>query len=360
MRYRLQFWLPGTVPPLRTKGFLDALMWLFSLWAVNGLTGNWLTANHSNNLTIQYISATLGSVINPHSNPFRWHRLQCGPPPLTPKLPSNPCVCHTSRKPVPNSFVCHTSKNTALKVLYLPHMRETGGWGSLILLHRSHHAVILSVAKDHGLHPTSSTIDLRRMSTEPKESSSPHSIDNFSQPLYRSSPSIHRRTTPMNGFRNPLLRVFLIALLFALVFSSKTFAQISGAAVGIFEHHEDVGTVLHAGTTDYDPTTKTYALSASGENMWARTDAFQFAWKKVSGDVSLAADISFIGAGSNPHRKAVLMIRQSLDADSVYADIALHGVGMTALQYRDEKGAVTREVMANISMQKRLKLEKHG
>jgi len=45
---------------------------------------------------------------------------------------------------------------------------------SLVLLHRSHHAVILSrhtvilsVAKDHGMHPTSSTIGLQRMSTEP-------------------------------------------------------------------------------------------------------------------------------------------------------------------------------------------------
>jgi len=27
------------------------------------------------------------------------------------------------------------------------------------------------------------------------------------------------------------------------------------------------------------------------------------------------------------------MIRQSLDADSPYADVALHGVGLTSLQY---------------------------
>jgi hypothetical protein len=35
------------------------------------------------------------------------------------------------------------------------------------------------------------------------------------------------------------------------------------------------------------------------------------------------------------------MIRQSLDADSVYADVALHGSGLTSLQFRDEKGNVT-------------------
>ena len=31
------------------------------------------------------------------------------------------------------------------------------------------------------------------------------------------------------------------------------------------------------------------------------------------------------------------MIRQSLDTDSVYADVALHGSGLTSLQFRDEK-----------------------
>jgi len=31
------------------------------------------------------------------------------------------------------------------------------------------------------------------------------------------------------------------------------------------------------------------------------------------------------------------MMRQSLDADSPYADVALHGSGLTSLQYREEK-----------------------
>ncbi len=38
------------------------------------------------------------------------------------------------------------------------------------------------------------------------------------------------------------------------------------------------------------------------------------------------------------------MVRQSLDADSPYADIALHGSGLTSLQYRDSKGAHTHEI----------------
>ena len=73
------------------------------------------------------------------------------------------------------------------------------------------------------------------------------------------------------------------------------------------------------------------------------------AWKKASGDLALAADVAFVGAGKDPHRKACLMIRQSLDADSAYVDVALHGDGLTSLQFREAKGAATHEVQANVS-----------
>jgi len=141
-------------------------------------------------------------------------------------------------------------------------------------------------------------------------------------------------------------------------------AQQSGmptsAQVGLFEGHGNVGTVLHPGSLDFDAAKRSYTISGSGENMWLATDAFQFAWKKVSGDVTLTADISLMGKGVNEHRKAVLMVRQSLDADSAYADVALHGNGLTSLQYRDEKGAATHEIQANVSAPKRLRIVKRG
>jgi TolB protein len=127
-----------------------------------------------------------------------------------------------------------------------------------------------------------------------------------------------------------------------------------------FEASQDIGTVLRPGTIKYDPQAHTYTLSASGENMWLRKDAFYFAWKKASGDVSISADISFVGAGSNPHRKAVLMIRQSLAADSPYVDIALHGVGLISLQDRDAPGGLTHQMVAADNAPTRLRLEKRG
>jgi hypothetical protein len=157
-------------------------------------------------------------------------------------------------------------------------------------------------------------------------------------------------------------RLFLLmaSVLLLLGVRAELDARPGAESIGIFEGQGDVGTVLHAGSADYDAGKQSFTIAGSGENMWFAADAFHFVWKKVSGDVSLAADVNFLGQGKNPHRKAVLMIRQTLDADSAYADVALHGEGLTSLQYRDEKGATTHEIQANLSAPPQLQLEKHG
>ncbi len=132
------------------------------------------------------------------------------------------------------------------------------------------------------------------------------------------------------------------------------------SAAGPFEGHEDVGTVLHPGGLEYDAAARAYTIAGSGENVWATADAFYFVWKKVSGDFSLAADISFPTSTGNAHKKGMLMFRQSLDPDSAYADVALHNEGLTSLQSRAEKGAATHEVQAAVSAPKRLRITKHG
>jgi len=43
------------------------------------------------------------------------------------------------------------------------------------------------------------------------------------------------------------------------------------------------------------------------------------------------------------------MARPSLDADSPYIDIAMHGNGMTALQFRDEKSASRAKCSGGVS-----------
>jgi TolB protein len=150
--------------------------------------------------------------------------------------------------------------------------------------------------------------------------------------------------------------------LFAIILSAVGVlaAQTASAPIGIFQNHADIGTVLHTGSAQYDAARGTYTLTGSGENMWFATDAFQFAWKQVSGDIALTGDIAFPEGGGNPHRKAVLMIRQSLDPDSPYADVALHGEGLTSLQFRDSNGGATHEIQSNLAAPSRLRLEKRG
>src|SRR3984957_1738102 len=153
---------------------------------------------------------------------------------------------------------------------------------------------------------------------------------------------------------------FLLLMMLAFPASTQDEARAQESAVGIFEGHGDIGTVLHAGTSEYDSSKRSYTLTGSGENMWSDSDNFQFAWKKLSGDASLTADISFVGQGGNAHRKAVLMMRQSLEPDSAYVDMALHGDGLASLQYREAKGAPTHEIQSNISAPAELRIEKRG
>lgn len=128
----------------------------------------------------------------------------------------------------------------------------------------------------------------------------------------------------------------------------------------LFENNADVGIVLHPGSTKFDAASQTYTLTGSGENMWAAKDAFHFTWKQWEGDLAFTADIQFLGEGRDPHRKACLMVRQSLDADAAYFDAAVHGDGLTSLQFRNTKGGNTHEVQANLTKPSRLQLVRKG
>jgi Tol biopolymer transport system component len=146
------------------------------------------------------------------------------------------------------------------------------------------------------------------------------------------------------------------------------FAQIglangqSSAPIGVFDGQSDVGSVTPPGTLAYDPAAHIYTITSAGDNLWSNVDGFHFAWKKMSGDVSLTADMTFPVTTGNPnmHRKTVLIFRQTLDADSAYVDASQHGNGMTSLQFRTAKGATTRDIELNIDAPKRVRIEKRG
>jgi hypothetical protein len=150
-----------------------------------------------------------------------------------------------------------------------------------------------------------------------------------------------------------------VPLMLLCVFTQAAGGQPS-EGLGLFSEQGEVGAIRHGGGAHFDAAREAYVVSGSGANMWFTNDAFHFVWKKVSGNASLSADIRFLDTNNAPHRKACLLIRQSLEPDAPYADVARHGNGLTCLQFREDKGATTGEIVAGATAPARLGLEKRG
>jgi Tol biopolymer transport system component len=130
--------------------------------------------------------------------------------------------------------------------------------------------------------------------------------------------------------------------------------------VGQFDQHADVGGPKLAGTAVYNAVSQEYQLSAAGSNMWAKRDEFQFVWKRMRGDFILQARVQLLGQGADPHRKLGWMVRSSLEPDAAYADAAVHGDGLTSLQFRRSSGAITEEVRSPAKAPDFVQLERLG
>jgi TolB protein len=149
------------------------------------------------------------------------------------------------------------------------------------------------------------------------------------------------------------------------VFTVLVLALLPGCGLGPFTDQQDIGkaSTVGAGSASWAAGGDTLRVTGGGANVWAKEDNMHFVWKKVSGgNLTLAADVAFDKAtpGAIDHRKAMLMIRQSLDPGSAYADACLHGNGMAALQWRDGPGENSYEIIANADTPKRLRIEKRG
>lgn len=115
------------------------------------------------------------------------------------------------------------------------------------------------------------------------------------------------------------------------------------APLGAFEGQSDIGAAVVPGSAAYDSGTGQYTINSAGYNIWYSRDEFRYLWRRLSGDVSLAADVTFPNPKGYGDRKAVLIFRQDLDDDSKEAMTALHGAGLIHLAQRPEKGANIKE-----------------
>jgi len=154
-----------------------------------------------------------------------------------------------------------------------------------------------------------------------------------------------------------MTRFLLIGLIASLFLGLFTNCSTRG---NIFEGAKDVGNCKLSGTLHYNKSSNTYTLTGAGTNMWARDDEFFMVWRKETGDFSLAARITFEGEGVNAHRKIGLIIRESLTGNAKYADVCVHGDGLTSLQYRERAGDITKEVVADQKAPDYIKLERIG
>lgn len=152
----------------------------------------------------------------------------------------------------------------------------------------------------------------------------------------------------------------LIPILFAIGLLGLMQDVPADTDLGIFEVQADVGTVTPPGSARFDKATRQYTIKSSGQNIWNKHDDFHFVYRKLSGDSIATAEVSFVGPDTHPHRKAGWMIRQSLEPDSAYVDVMVHGEGLIALQYRDKAGDITKDIKSPVSSPAIVRIERHG
>src|SRR5580698_2515069 len=156
-------------------------------------------------------------------------------------------------------------------------------------------------------------------------------------------------------------RSFFIACTLSIVMALYvTVALPQTSSLGIFTNEGSVGQTPPGVKAQYDASKGEYRITGGGANMWGAADAFYFVWKKVAGDVSLTADIQWVGTSTAEHRKAVLIVRQSLDPGSPYADAVSHGNGLTSLQFRGAANEQTYQIVASEDGPTRLRIVRKG
>ena len=130
-------------------------------------------------------------------------------------------------------------------------------------------------------------------------------------------------------------------LLITCLLAASAFAQTGN--LGLFTNSDDVGGPPMKGSAEFDAATGQYKITGSGTDIWGKADQFHYVWRQMSGNFAVTATAKFLTDGID-HRKAVIMLRHSLDADSPFMHLVIHGNGMPGIQFRNGKGENTNTV----------------
>ena len=222
--------------------------------------------------------------------------------------------------------------------------------------HRRFPKRVSPVTPRHGAPLTSlSTASTLHAQTPASPPTSPPAVPTWAQP----GSATHTQVAPPTDFHRP-----------ATTFNTP---------IGIFYGQSDVGSAVIPGSASYDAATKQYTIHSAGYNVWYTRDEFHYLWKKMSGDVSIAAaSVNFprterdmeTAKQSSSYVRASMTIRRKRSS-------RLHGAGMIQLAQRAETnirvkdmeyriggrglpGGASPDSLVSTPPAQRIGIEKHG
>jgi alpha-galactosidase len=100
-------------------------------------------------------------------------------------------------------------------------------------------------------------------------------------------------------------------------------------------HQQDIGATAAAGEAGVRG--QTFIVTGSGNDVWNNSDEFHFVYQKISGDLEIQARVVSL-TETDPWAKAGVMIRNTLDANSIHAMMVMSSANGLAFQRRTSTG----------------------
>ena len=154
--------------------------------------------------------------------------------------------------------------------------------------------------------------------------------------------------------------LFIAVFLYSLMIVPTRRAMAQQKDLGVFDGQSDIGQVLKPGHATYDAVKQEYTITGSGTNMWLDNDEFHMIWKRMKGDFILTCRARFVGRGVEAHRKMGWIIRAGMESNAPHVNAAVHGDGLTSLQFRRSKGGPTEEIKSALQGADVIQLERKG
>jgi regulation of enolase protein 1 (concanavalin A-like superfamily) len=120
----------------------------------------------------------------------------------------------------------------------------------------------------------------------------------------------------------------------------------------------DVGAVGATGSASYSA--GTFTVAGAGADIWGTADGFNFVYETLTGDGSIVAEVTGLG-NTDPWAKAGVMIRETLNANSAFAETLVTPANGSTFQWRASTGASAQSATGpSVAAPYWVKLERAG